>query len=76
MPTQDIQGSAQLQGQLQDILEATRQVQSSVSEGRLFDVLAVIRDQINRLADQHNEIRNDISELTRIVLQQNSTSAD
>jgi hypothetical protein len=62
--------------QIDQVLAAVSRIESTLTSGRLFDVLEVVRDQVRDLKNQNTQIRNDIMELQKTMLQQSATPAD
>jgi len=58
------------EAQLQQIASSLQGIEARVKSGRLFDVLEIIRDQVQDLKAQNQQIRNDVMEVERSYLQQ------
>ncbi|WP_027331100.1 hypothetical protein [Marinimicrobium agarilyticum] len=62
------------------VLEAMRndlsQIKSSLNQDRLFNILEIMRDEVNDLTNQIDGVRADIRDLRNLVFQQSSTAAD
>lgn len=63
------------QAQLEQIANSLQSIEARVKAGRLFDVLEVIRDQVQDLKSQKQQIRNDIMEVERAYMQQQLTQS-
>jgi hypothetical protein len=61
--------------QLDQVLSATSRIESSLKTGQIFDGLEIVRDQIRDLKNQNQQIRNELLELQKTVLQQSTAGA-
>lgn len=52
------------------------QIKSALNQNRLFNIMEVVRDEINDLSSEIDGVRADIRDLRNLVFQQSSTAAD
>lgn len=69
MPTDQ---SAVLGAMQSDLAE----IKSALNQNRLFNIMEVVRDEVNDLSSQIDGVRSDIRDLRNLVFQQSSTGAD
>lgn len=55
------------QMQLTQILQMVQEIRTELQGNRLFHVLEIVRDQVDRLSHEHEMIRNDLREIMRIL---------
>ena len=67
-----------ISNQLDNIQGTAEKVLQSLNSTRLFDLLEIVRDSVNRLSTENNQLRKDIADLHKEILSQaaNSTPAD
>lgn len=53
--------------QLNQLLQLTQEIKSELSSNRLFHVLEIVRDQVTRLSNEHEAIRDDLREIMRTL---------
>ena len=63
---------SQIQNQLNEIAQVTSDLNSAFSNGRLFDVLELLRDKVRDLSHEHESIRNDVRDVLKLLMQQQS----
>lgn len=62
--------------QTDQIITMLSKIDAKVNSSRLFDVLEVMRDQVYDLKQQNQQIRNDVMELQRVILQNANKNPD
>lgn len=63
--------------QLSELNQLAHDIKAKVDSNHVFEVLNVIRDEVNNLSRQHDAIRNELRDGINLLLQQNnSTGAD
>lgn len=68
-----MQQNTQIQSQLSEIAQVTKDLNATFSTGRLFDVLELLRDKVRDLSHEHESIRNDIRDVLKLLMQQQSS---
>lgn len=60
---------------LDQLLNMVQDIRTSTQSQRVFDVLEVIRDEVNDLSRQHESIRSEIRAINTALLQQQNQQA-
>lgn len=66
----------QTQAKLDRIISGVQDLKSGTNNDRLFNVLEIVRDQVDRLSHEHESIRREIREVANLVIQQSTAAAD
>ncbi|MBB3060144.1 MULTISPECIES: hypothetical protein [Microbulbifer] len=64
----------QLQSRLDRAVSLLEEIRSDRRTDRLFDVMKIVRDEVNGLSREHDAIRDDVRELVHLLMQQQSTT--
>lgn len=69
-------GDAQIQGRLDRAVAILEEIRSDRRTDRLFDVLDIMRDEVNGLSREHDSIRGDVREVMNLLIQLQTVGSD